>query len=128
MCLQSLISSIERIKDKQAQDIYEERANAPDPDCPLGHVKVDNEQRQSTLKQLYLSTELFLSLRVCVIPLALFIVLDRAEMEKKLGHLPIRNDSVTIRRTKEDIEKKIVELDEAITIFSKPKVFVRVDE
>ena len=56
-----LISSIERIKDRQAQDFDEERANAPDPDCPAGHVKVDNEQRQSTLKQLHLSTDPSLS-------------------------------------------------------------------
>jgi hypothetical protein len=49
------LSSIERIKDKRAQDIYDERANAPDPDCPPGHVKVDNNQRASTLQQLQLS-------------------------------------------------------------------------
>ncbi len=55
-------------------------------------------------------------------------VLDRAELEKKISHLPIRNDSLTLRRTKEEIEKKIVELDEAIKIFSKPKVFVKLQE
>jgi len=55
-------------------------------------------------------------------------VLDRAELEKKISHLPIRNDSLTLRRTKEEIEKKIIELDEAIKIFSKPKVFVKSEE
>ncbi len=54
--------------------------------------------------------------------------LDRSELEKKLNNLPIRNDSVTLRRTKEEIQKKIVELDEAIKIFSKPKVFLKIDE
>ena len=49
-------------------------------------------------------------------------------MEKKLAHLPIRNDSVTVRRAKEEVEKKIVELDEAIQIFSRPKVFIRVED
>jgi len=54
--------------------------------------------------------------------------LDRTELQKKLSQLPVRNDTVTLRRTKEDIEKKIVELDEAILIFSKPKVFIKLDE
>lgn len=47
--------SIERIKEKRAQDLYEERTNAPDPDCPFGHVRIDNDRRLSTLKQLELS-------------------------------------------------------------------------
>ncbi|CAF0932528.1 unnamed protein product [Rotaria sordida] len=98
---------IEKIKEKRDQDAYQTFVNTPDPDCPLGHVKVDNNQRVSTLAQLQS---------------------NRVELEKKLGHLPIRNDTVTLRRTKEYIEKKIVELDEAIQIFSKPKVFIKMDE
>ena len=58
----------------------------------------------------------------------LFLILDRTELEKKMSHLPIRNDSLTLRRTKEEIEKKIIKLDEAIKIFSKPKVFVKMEE
>ncbi|CAF1590974.1 unnamed protein product, partial [Didymodactylos carnosus] len=50
------------------------------------------------------------------------------DLVQRLGHLPIRNDSVTLRKTKEDLEKKIIELDEAIKIFSKPKVFIKIDE
>lgn len=57
-----------------------------------------------------------------------FMFLDRAELEKKISHLPIRNDSLTLRRTKEDIEKRILALDEAIKIFSRPKVFVKHEE
>jgi len=45
-----------------------------------------------------------------------------------MSHLPIRNDSLTLRRTKEELEKKIIELDEAIKIFSKPKVFLKMEE
>lgn len=55
-------------------------------------------------------------------------VLERAELEKKMSHLPIRNDSLTLRRTKEELEKKIIELDEAIKIFSKPKVFIKAEQ
>ncbi|CAF1046950.1 unnamed protein product [Rotaria sordida] len=95
---------IEKIREQRTQEINDERANAPDPDCPLGHVKIDNDKRLSTLRQLQL---------------------NRIELEKKLSHLPIRNDSLTLRRTKEEIEKKIIELDEAIKIFSKPKTVKR---
>lgn len=44
----------------------------------------------------------------------------------ELNSLPIRNDTFRIRTTKNDMEKKLTELDEAIKIFSKPKVFVKV--
>jgi len=49
--------SIEKFKNKRAQEIYEERINAPDPDCPFGHVKIDNDKRLSTLRQLELSKD-----------------------------------------------------------------------
>ncbi|UJR26638.1 hypothetical protein I4U23_007956 [Adineta vaga] len=98
---------IEKIKERRAQEIYEERANAPDPDCPYGHVRIDNDRRLATLRHLDS---------------------NRAELVTKLSHLPIRNDSLTLRRTKEELEKKIIELDEAIKIFSKPKVFVKIEE
>ncbi|CAF1302589.1 unnamed protein product [Rotaria sp. Silwood1] len=98
---------IEKEKEERAREIEYEHVNAPDPDCPIGHVKIDDDRRLSTLRQLEL---------------------NRAEFEKKLSHLPIRNDSLTLRRTKEEIEKKIIELDEAIKIFSKPKVFAKLEE
>ncbi len=50
-----LFISIEKIKEKRDQDIHEASINAPDPECPLGHIKVDNNQRVSTLQQLQFS-------------------------------------------------------------------------
>jgi hypothetical protein len=47
--------SIEKIKDQRVLAEYEARINAPDPECPPDHVKVDNNQRKSTLQQLQLS-------------------------------------------------------------------------
>ncbi|CAF3233068.1 unnamed protein product [Rotaria socialis] len=98
---------IEKIKEKRDQDRQKVRASAPDPECPPGHVKVDKEEHKSTLTKLQA---------------------NRIELENKLGHLPIRNDSLRLRRAKEDIEKQLVALDEAIEIFSKPKVFIKIDE
>ncbi|CAF1048383.1 unnamed protein product [Adineta ricciae] len=98
---------IEKMKEKRDQDMDEAFANTPDPECPRGHIKLDNQQRQSKLQELR-ST--------------------RSDLEQKLHQLPLRNDSLKIRQTKEAIEKKLVELDEAIEIFSKPKVFVNTNE
>jgi hypothetical protein len=42
--------------------------------------------------------------------------------------MPIRTDTLKLQKTKSDIEKRLVELDEAIKIFSKPKVFVKINE
>jgi hypothetical protein len=44
-----------------------------------------------------------------------------------MNSLPIRNDTFRLRTTKTDMEKKLIELDEAIKIFSKPKVFVKIE-
>ncbi len=45
----------------------------------------------------------------------------------ELNSLPIRTDTFRLQNTKNDMEKKLVELDEAIKIFSKPKVFVKIE-
>ena len=45
----------------------------------------------------------------------------------ELNSLPIRNDTFRLQTTKTDMEKKLAQLDEAIKIFSKPKVFVKID-
>jgi hypothetical protein len=47
--------SIEKIKEKREEDNYQARVNAPDPDCPPGHVKVDKNEHVSTLQQLQFS-------------------------------------------------------------------------
>ena len=43
------------MKEKREHEIYQARTNAPDPDCPPDHIKVDNNQRLSTLAQLQAS-------------------------------------------------------------------------
>lgn len=44
-----------------------------------------------------------------------------------MNSLPIRNDTFRIQSTKSEMEKRLIQLDEAIKIFSKPKVFVKID-
>jgi hypothetical protein len=44
-----------------------------------------------------------------------------------MNSLPIRNDTFRLVTTKTEMDKKLAQLDEAIKIFSKPKVFVKLD-
>ena len=53
--------------------------------------------------------------------------LGHKNLLSELNSLPIRNDTLKLKTTKSDMEKRLVELDEAIKIFSKPKVFIRVE-
>ncbi len=53
--------------------------------------------------------------------------LAQQKLVSELNSLPLRNDTLKLRTTKTEMEKKLVELEEAIKIFSKPKVFVKVD-
>lgn len=44
-----------------------------------------------------------------------------------LNSLPIRNDTYRMQQLKSEYEKRLAEIEEAIKIFSKPKVFVKID-
>lgn len=48
----SIIVSIEKLKEKREQQRQEAIRNAPDPECPPGHVLVNNEERKTTLAKL----------------------------------------------------------------------------
>lgn len=50
------------------------------------------------------------------------------ELQSKLSSLPIRSDTLRVRNAKEQLETKLAEVEEAIKIFSRPKVFVKIDE
>jgi len=41
--------------------------------------------------------------------------------------MPIRNDTLRIRTKREEVEHKLDKVDEAIKIFSRKKVFVKLD-
>lgn len=52
---------------------------------------------------------------------------EHQNLLSELNSLPIRNDTFRMVSAKTDMEKKLAQLDEAIKIFSKPKVFVKID-
>lgn len=56
------------------------------------------------------------------------ILLGHKELTSKLAALPIRSDTMRVRNAKEQLEAKLCEVEEAIKIFSRPKVFVKCED
>ncbi|KAH3863580.1 enkurin domain-containing protein 1-like isoform X1 [Dreissena polymorpha] len=85
----------------------EERiANIPDPSCPDGHKALAEAERKETLELLKQKQQ---------------------ELTSKLASLPLRTDTFRIRSCKQELENKLAEMEEAIKIFSRPKVFVKME-
>ncbi|XP_050390800.1 enkurin domain-containing protein 1 [Patella vulgata] len=86
----------------------EERiANTPDPTMPPGHRALSNEERRETLD---------------------LLIKKQGELQNQMSKLPLRTDTMRIRTVKNDIETKLSEVEEAIKIFSRPKVFVKINQ
>lgn len=97
---------LEQRKNDVRKEMEAQIKNMPDPDQPPGHRKLPEEEREKTLNLLFDAQKKMLS---------------------ELNSLPIRNDTFRIRTTKNEMEKKLTEVEEAIKLFSKPKVFVKVE-
>lgn len=41
--------------------------------------------------------------------------------------LPVRADTLSVQKRREDLERKLSQIEEAIKIFSRPKVFIKLD-
>ena len=85
----------------------ERRRNMPDEDCPPGMTLLPEEERVSTLAILTKSL---------------------AECKKQLGGMPLLIETHGQRKRQEALDDKMRELEEAIKIFGRDKVFVREDE
>lgn len=95
---------ISKRKEQWQKEEQERLASIPDPLCPPGHSLMSNAKRLSTLEMLHR---------------------NKAELLKRLQTLPVGSDTLRTRTQKADIENKLVEIDDAIKIFSRPKVFVK---
>ena len=51
----------------------------------------------------------------------------QAELARQISCLPIRTDTLTMRNKKQELDRKLAEVEEAIKIFSRPKVFIKMD-
>lgn len=81
-------------------------ANTPDPDLPPGHKIMPKSEQRETLEKLKASQRTLLN---------------------QLSKLPVRTDTLRLRTQKNEYESKLAEVEEAIKIFSRPKVFVAID-
>ncbi|XP_068706054.1 enkurin domain-containing protein 1-like [Montipora foliosa] len=82
-------------------------ANTPDPSIPPGHNLMPTDERLQTLDSLRKNHE---------------------ELVVQLNALPVRVDTLRVKTRKSELERKLVEIEDAIKIFSRPKVFVKVDD
>ncbi|XP_056356625.1 enkurin domain-containing protein 1 [Oenanthe melanoleuca] len=80
--------------------------NLPDPETPPGHTMMAESQRLDTLSSLKQSQE---------------------QLIKDLVLLPMRGDSLKMQKRRVELERKLSQVDEAIKIFSRPKVFIKLD-
>ncbi|KAL8623926.1 hypothetical protein ACOMHN_054267 [Nucella lapillus] len=96
-----------RNRKKQWRREEEDRViNTPDPSMPPGHRSLPEAERQETLSLLRNKEK---------------------ELIGQISAVPIGCDTVRVRNLRKNLEGKLAEVEEAIKIFSRPKVFVKVD-
>lgn len=94
------------LEDRKAQAMYEEaerRRNAPDPSCPPGMVAMSDDERLATLTTLQAS---------------------RKECMYQLERMPFVIETPSMKQKQKNLELKMREIDNAIALFSRPKVYV----
>lgn len=90
-----------REKHKEAEPI-----TIPDPDCPPGHVTIPDAERKETLRALRQSY---------------------ADLIAELNLLPVKTDTLRTRNRKIELEKQLDKIEDGIKVFSRPKVYVKID-
>jgi hypothetical protein len=55
------------------------------------------------------------------------ILIAQKELESRWNRLPVRTDTSAMIRHKNDLQTQLDEVEQAIKVFSKPKVFVKND-
>jgi hypothetical protein len=90
-------------KEQWAREEEERRRNMPDPDCPPGMVRLDEDERVRTLGVLTKSLE---------------------QAQFQVSRLPLRIETLRQTRRKDELLARLQEIEDAIRVFSKPKVYV----
>ncbi|RLN70555.1 hypothetical protein BBJ28_00017143 [Nothophytophthora sp. Chile5] len=90
-------------KEQWAREEEERRLNAPDPDCPPGMVLLDEDERIRTLRVLHKSL---------------------GEAQLRMNALPLSIETMMQVRRKNALETKLQEIEDAIKVFDRAKVYV----
>lgn len=91
---------------KAEQAIASARAKEIDLNCPEGHVAMPDCERRDTLDMILKNYNDFIN---------------------KLNKIPVRTDTLKMKQKKIEIEKQLDKLEEGIRIFSRSKVYVKLD-
>ncbi|XP_020291955.1 uncharacterized protein PF11_0213 [Pseudomyrmex gracilis] len=96
------------LRDRKEAHEKEQKAKteALHPDCPEGHVSLPDHERKETLRLLKKNYQ---------------------EYVNELNMMPIKTDTLRAQRRKVEIEKQLNKLEEGIKIFSRPKVYVKIN-
>ncbi|XP_055080189.1 enkurin domain-containing protein 1 [Periophthalmus magnuspinnatus] len=100
------VGNLEERKEQWRREEEERRRNAPDPSAPAGHTLMPESERQETLKSLKESHRSLVS---------------------ELLSLPLKADNLSVQTRKAHLDCRLSELEEAIKIFSRDKVYVKND-
>lgn len=93
-------------KEQWRRQMEEQLRSRPDPDTPPGHTMMPEGQRLEMLSNLKQSQE---------------------QLIKDLVMLPMRADTLSIQKRRVELERKLSQIEEALKIFSRPKVFIKLD-
>ncbi|MBN3297912.1 ENKD1 protein, partial [Amia calva] len=93
-------------KQQWRQEEEEKRRSAPDPSVPPGHTQLPEVERQETLNSLKET---------------------QRSLVRELLSLPVRADTLSMQSRRAELDRKLSEVEEAIKVFSRPKVYIRVD-
>ncbi|XP_075710943.1 enkurin domain-containing protein 1 [Rhinoderma darwinii] len=94
------------LKEKWMKEQQEVKKRTPDPSLPPGHTMMPEHERQETLNK---------------------IKQTETQLLMELLSLPVRADNLSIQNRRTVLEKKLSEIEEAIKVFARPKVFIKID-
>ncbi|XP_028313126.1 enkurin domain-containing protein 1 [Gouania willdenowi] len=97
---------IEERKEQWRKEAEERKRNTPDPTVPPGHTLMPESEREETLKSLKET--------------------HRSLVAEMLS-LPLKADSLSIRSRRAQLDCRLSEIEEAIKIFSRDKVYIKID-
>ncbi|KAM3867642.1 enkurin domain-containing protein 1 [Diretmus argenteus] len=97
---------LEERKEEWRKQEEEKRRNTPDPTIPAGHTLMPERKRQDTLQSLKETHQ---------------------SLVNELLSLPIRADTLSIRSRRAHLDSRLSEMEEAIKIFSRDRVYIKTD-
>ncbi|KAG7263921.1 hypothetical protein CRUP_029261 [Coryphaenoides rupestris] len=97
---------LEERKEQWRKEKEERRKNAPDPTIPAGHTMMSEKDRRDTLQSLKQSHQ---------------------ALVKELLSLPVRADTLSMCSRRTQLDRRLSEMEEAIKIFSRDKVYIKTD-